>query len=304
MSESLQFNQRRLHPLTKLVLLVLLASILLITDKRVDAVRQMRSQLANIFYPVQWAANQPVNWYNSLNQHFTEQNQLVQTNQALHAENARLKTELSQLKGINNSVDEITANERLKDLLSLPTTDAKIVHVGIEPFPTHYLLDKGSQHGVQVGQAVVTAAGLLGQITSVGSRHSELTLLNNAQNVIPVMVARTGVRSLLYGNLEDLELRYFPVSADLQKDDILVTSGMDNVYPAGIPVATVTSITPTSGTPFYKTTTAATANLTSVRSVLILESKPIVYLNEVESANVATASAASAPIKTESAPAP
>ena len=300
MSESLQFNQRRLHPLSKLVLLVLLASILLITDKRVDAVKQLRSQLASVLYPVQWLANQPITWYHNTQAHLSEQHQLVQSQKQLQAENARLKTELNQLKGIHHSVDEMAANERLKQLLSLPSTEANIVHVGIEPFPTHYLLDKGQTHGIKVGQAVVTADGLLGQITSVGSRHSELTLLNNAQTVIPVMVARTGVRSLLYGNLENLELRYFPVSADLQKDDVLVTSGMDNVYPAGIPVAKINSITPTSGTPFYKTTTEATANLTSVRSVLILEAKTPVYLNQDTAQNVSKDQAASDSVKSES----
>ena len=289
MSESLQFNQRRLNPLTKVVLLVLLASILLVTDKRVAAVKQMRSQLAGLFYPVQWIANQPISWYHDANQYFTSQNHIQEQNKLLSSENSRLKVELSQIKGIHNNVDEIAANNRLKALLSLPTSEAQIVYVGNEPFPTHYLLNKGSNDGIKSGQAVVTADGLLGQITSVGSKHSELTLLNNAQTVIPVMVARTGVRSLLYGNLETLDLRYFPVSADLQKGDVLVTSGMDNVYPAGIPVATLTSITPTSGTPFYKTTTRATANLTSARSVLILAAKPVVYQAENTSNTPASA---------------
>ena len=289
MSESLQFNQRRLNPLTKVVLLVLLASILLVTDKRVAAVKQMRSQLAGLFYPVQWIANQPISWYHDANQYFTSQNHIKEQNKLLSSENSRLKVELSQIKGIHNNVDEIAANNRLKALLSLPTTEAQIVYVGNEPFPTHYLLNKGSSDGIKSGQAVVTADGLLGQSTSVGSKHSELTLLNNAQTVIPVMVARTGVRSLLYGNLETLDLRYFPVSADLQKGDVLVTSGMDNVYPAGIPVATLTTITPTSGTPFYKTTTRATANLTSARSVLILAAKPVVYQAENTSSTPASA---------------
>ncbi|UOO88669.1 rod shape-determining protein MreC [Vitreoscilla massiliensis] len=296
MSESLQFNQRRLNPLTKVVLLVLLASILLVTDKRVAAVKQMRAQLAGLFYPVQWLANQPVSWYQNANQYFTAQNHLQEQNKMLGNENSRLKIELSQLKGVHNNVDEQAANSRLKDLLSLPTSDAQIVYVGNEPFPTHYLLNKGSSDGIKTGQAVVTADGLLGQITSVGSKHSELTLLNNAQTVIPVMVARTGVRSLLYGNLETLDLRYFPVSADLQKGDVLVTSGMDNVYPAGIPVASITSITPTSGTPFYKATTRATANLTSTRSVLILAAKPVVYQADTSSLTPASApESASAP---------
>ena len=296
MSESLQFNQRRLNPLTKVVLLVLLASILLVTDKRVAAVKQMRSQMAGLFYPVQWLANQPVSWYQNANQYFTAQNHLQEQNKMLSNENSRLKVELSQLKGVHNNVDEEAANKRLKDMLSLPTSEAQIVYVGNEPFPTHYLLNKGSSDGIKTGQAVVTADGLLGQITSVGSKHSELTLLNNAQTVIPVMVARTGVRSLLYGNLETLDLRYFPVSADLQKGDVLVTSGMDNVYPAGIPVASIASITPTSGTPFYKTTTRATANLTSTRSVLILAAKPVVYQADTSSVTPASApESASAP---------
>ena len=159
MSESLQFNQRRLNPLTKVVLLVLLASILLVTDKRVAAVKQMRSQLAGLFYPVQWIANQPISWYHDANQYFTSQNHIQEQNKLLSSENSRLKVELSQIKGIHNNVDEIAANNRLKALLSLPTTEAQIVYVGNEPFPTHYLLNKGSSDGIKSGQAVVTADG-------------------------------------------------------------------------------------------------------------------------------------------------
>ena len=95
-------------------------------------------------------------------------------------------------------------------------------------------------------------------------------LLTHSQMVIPVMVARTGVRSLLYGNGNEVSLRYFPVDADLQKDDVLVTSGLDSVYPVGVPVAKVTAVQRASGTPYYRTTVLPLAAVNSSKYVLVL----------------------------------
>jgi len=99
---------------------------------------------------------------------------------------------------------------------------------------------------------------------------AEVHLLTDTTNTIPVMVARTGVRTLLYGGGGNIELRYFPTDADLQPNDVLVTSGLDSVYPAGIPVAKVLLTSRNAGTPFYRTELKPMAALRVSKYVLVL----------------------------------
>ena len=103
---------------------------------------------------------------------------------------------------------------------------------------------------------------------------AEVTLINNRQSVIPAMVAESGVRTLVYGRGETLDLRYFPVSAELKEGDLLVTSGIDSIYPAGIPIAKVVSADRNSGTPYYRTVLTPAANLSSSNYVLVIPQKP------------------------------
>ncbi|UOP01787.1 rod shape-determining protein MreC [Kingella potus] len=149
-------------------------------------------------------------------------------------------------------------------------TAAQIVSNGKNPLSDKLLLDKGSKDGLRAGDPAVDGNGLIGQLTAVHPFVSELTVLTNAQSVVPVMVERTGVRSLLYGDGNRVILRYFPVDADLQPGDLLVTSGMDSVYPAGIPVARVEQAERSSGTPYYRTALSLPAAVHSSKHVLVL----------------------------------
>lgn len=117
---------------------------------------------------------------------------------------------------------------------------------------------------------MVDDAGLMGQVTQVHPLTAEVHLLTDTTNTIPVMVARTGVRTLLYGGGGNIELRYFPTDADLQPNDVLVTSGLDSVYPAGIPVAKVLLTSRNAGTPFYRAELKPVAALRVSKYVLVL----------------------------------
>ncbi|MDO5059514.1 MAG: rod shape-determining protein MreC [Neisseria sp.] len=268
--EPLSFTRKRLRPSGKLVALSLAAIALMVLDNRYAAVKQFKSHAATALQPMLWLANQPVRLYEYTSGFF-------QTQSALLAENGRLKTENSRLSAENSRHSAQLAEWReLRTLHKLSTqgigssTAAEVISNGKDPLSDKLILNKGSRDGIRTGDAVIDRHGLIGQITQVHTYGSELTVLTNAHIVIPVTVARTGVRSLLYGSGESVKLRYFPNDADLQAGDVLLTSGLDSVYPSGIPVAKVETAERASGTPYYRTQLKALASPRSSKYVLVL----------------------------------
>ena len=271
MSEpSLSFTRERVHPVTKLIGLSLVSISLMVLDTRYAAVQQVKSVVATALQPLQWVANQPVRLYEYSRSFLQSQNKLLDENQRLREENMRLQALSNQLHAQAQELKELHLLQRLQAHGIEASTTAQIISNSKDPLADKLIINRGSHHNLQVGDAVIDQNGLIGQITQVQPFSSELTLLTHSQMVIPVMVARTGVRSLLYGNGNEVSLRYFPVDADLQKDDVLVTSGLDSVYPVGVPVAKVTAVQRASGTPYYRTTVLPLAAVNSSKYVLVL----------------------------------
>lgn len=271
MSEpSLSFTRERVHPVTKLIGLSLVSISLMVLDTRYAAVQQVKSVVATALQPLQWVANQPVRLYEYSRSFLQSQNKLLDENQRLREENMRLQALSNQLHAQAKELKELHLLQRLQAHGIEASTTAQIISNSKDPLADKLIINRGSHHNLQVGDAVIDQNGLIGQITQVQPFSSELTLLTHSQMVIPVMVARTGVRSLLYGNGNEVSLRYFPVDADLQKDDVLVTSGLDSVYPVGVPVAKVTAVQRASGAPYYRTTVLPLAAVNSSKYVLVL----------------------------------
>ena len=271
MSEpSLSFTRERVHPVTKLIGLSLVSISWMVLDTRYAAVQQAKSVVATALQPLQWVANQPVRLYEYSRSFLQSQNKLLDENQRLREENMRLQALSNQLHAQAKELKELHLLQRLQAHGIEASTTAQIISNSKDPLADKLIINRGSHHNLQVGDAVIDQNGLIGQITQVQPFSSELTLLTHSQMVIPVMVARTGVRSLLYGNGNEVSLRYFPVDADLQKDDVLVTSGLDSVYPVGVPVAKVTAVQRASGTPYYRTTVLPLAAVNSSKYVLVL----------------------------------
>ena len=271
MSEpSLSFTRERVHPVTKLIGLSLVSISLMVLDTRYAAVQQVKSVVATALQPLQWVANQPARLYEYSRSFLQSQNKLLDENQRLREENMRLQALSNQLHAQAKELKELHFLQRLQAHGIEASTTAQIISNSKDPLADKLIINRGSHHNLQVGDAVIDQNGLIGQITQVQPFSSELTLLTHSQMVIPVMVARTGVRSLLYGNGNEVSLRYFPVDADLQKDDVLVTSGLDSVYPVGVPVAKVTAVQRASGTPYYRTTVLPLAAVNSSKYVLVL----------------------------------
>ncbi|MDO4696930.1 MAG: rod shape-determining protein MreC [Neisseria sp.] len=253
MSEPLSFTRSRLHPSGKLVILLLAALALMVLDTRYSAVQQLRNHATTVLHPLLWLANQPIRLYAYGNSLLRRQNALLEENSRLQSENRQLKAQNHLYAAQFKEWQELRSLSRLQARNIGPSITAEVISNGKDPLSDKLIIDKGSRDGLQAGDAVIDHSGLLGQLTQVRPYNAEVTVLSNAQTVVPVTVARTGVRSLLYGTGNSVKLRYFPTDADLQTGDILLTSGLDSVYPLGIPVAGVDKAERIPGTPYYQT---------------------------------------------------
>ncbi len=273
MSQELNFVKPAIGAAGKLVLLGITSIALMVLDNRYAALQQAKSYVATALYPLQWAANQPVAWMRYGTEMLSDKQTLRHDNARLLAENVRLNMQLQLQQPAVRELGELQALTRLQPLLVPNVVVAEIVSNARNPQSGRFLINQGSLNGVRVGDPVSDEHGLLGQITLVQPAAAEVTLISNTQAVIPAMISSNGVRTLVYGRGSGLDLRYFPVSAELNSGDLLVTSGMDSIYPAGIPVARVTQAERNSGTPYYRATLEPAANLRSSRYVLVIPQK-------------------------------
>lgn len=257
-----------------LVVYVLLALVLMAADKRFEAVQTVRAAAATVLYPLQWLANQPVGLYQSVRNLTQSQQQLLEQNRLLLEENGRLKITLQRDKVNLSELAELKKLYALQQNGIRDVVGAEVVSSGKDPLSDILIIDKGSSHGLAEGDAVIDQGGLIGRLNQVQPNSAQVALISAKQAMVPVMLARTGERSLLYGNGLGVQLPYFPTASDLKPKDALLTSGLDGVYPAGIPVASVDEVVRASGTPYYQTALSPFAELRSSRFVLVLSRQP------------------------------
>jgi len=231
-------------PLARLLIFSALSLAFLVADARFNYLEPLRQIAAVIVYPLQRIAAAPAAIVRNVGDFFT-------THGSLREENARLKREnfengalLLQLKALQ------AENEQLRELLAararlkIDLAAAEVLYAARDPFSRKIVIDRGSQQDVRPGQPVVDDRGLVGQVTRAYPWLSEVTLVTDKGQFVPVQNVRNGLRAVLSGTGSDgtLELRFIPVNADYQNGDELVTSGIDGVYPPGLPVARVTQI--------------------------------------------------------------
>lgn len=253
-----------------MVVLVTASLGLLFGSNQYPLTQTVRNTVLSVLYPIQWLANVPLNSYRSAEIFLTKQNQLHQEVVTLKADNVALHIQMTQLKTLQKELSELKSLQQLIDAPLRVVTSAQVVSNGRDPIASKLVLDKGSKHQIQAGQVVVDKNGLLGQVTNIQPFSAEVSIVTDNKQVVPIMVERTGERALLYGNGQEVDLRYFPIDGDLQVGDILVTSGLDDTYPPGIPVATVNSAEKNLATPYYRTKVKPLAGIHRARYVLIL----------------------------------
>ena len=294
---SFDFSDQWIRPTAKFIILIFCSLALMIADGQFSLLNGVRSTLLSVIGPIQSVANIPVKTYDNLSIFFQSQSQLQEENKQLTFENAQLKAQMTAQTALKKDMEQLERINHLRQNTLSVITAAEIVTTNNNLFSTQLNISKGSNDGVEPGQIVIDSSGLLGQVTSVAPTHSEIAPLTNSKQIIPVMVERTGDRALLYGTGDGVELRYLSGSVPLQPKDRLVTSGLDDVYTPGIPVALIVQAQKNTAGAFFRVEAIPVANINKSRYVLVLARKtPIDNINTAPQ----TASDTPAPITTSS----
>lgn len=270
------FFSRGPAPLVRLAFFASLSLALLVLDARFRYTENLRSVLALAVYPLQVLATLPVELGERVAGYFTSQAQLREDNAALRAKLLAASRDSQRYESTRAEVDElrrlIGAGERLK----LEATPAEILYNGRDPYARKIVIDKGTNQGVRAGSPVIDEAGVIGQVTRAHALASEVTLVTDKDQAIPVQVVRNGLRAVAFGAGSSgmLELRFMATNAEIQNGDRLVTSGIDGTYPAGLPVATVARVERDAAYAFARIVCQPAAGVDSGRYVLVLKSEP------------------------------
>ncbi|MDP9044733.1 MAG: rod shape-determining protein MreC [Pseudomonadota bacterium] len=261
--------------LTKLILCSALALFLMVADNRFAVTRQLRAALATALYYPQQALLVPVQAVQGGSGYFMglkdalaheeagKRALAMQSERALRVE--QLQTENARLRALLD----------LRPTLSVKSRAAEVLYEASDPYSRKVVIDRGAANGVELASPVINEAGVLGQVTRVYPLSSEVTLLTDKDAAIPVLNTRTQARGAAFGSAGvtggALEMRFMAGNADVQVGDVLTTSGVDGVYPPGLPVAKVASVDRKLDSGFARIVLAPSARSDGVRHVLVVD---------------------------------
>lgn len=261
--------------LSKLMFFSALAVFLMVADARFKITQPVRAVVATGIYPLQWLAMRPVLLARGATAYF-ESLQGAQTSEeatrkklALQAQRA---AQVEQLSLENARLRKLLV---LRDQIKTSSQTAEVLYDAADPYTRRVIIDKGLAQGIKPGSPVIDEAGVLGQVTRVYPLVSEVTLVIDREQAIPVLNTRTGARSVAYGDPitlgGSLELRFMAGNADVQQGDILATSGVDGVYPAGLSVARIDKIERRADSAFARIYCQPLSLIHSTKHVMVLD---------------------------------
>lgn len=241
-------------------------------DQRKLYVEQLRSALSVVVLPIQYLVNTPVGVANWMGDSLASRGALLSENESLTQRNLLLRAQLAKYEALE------AENMRLRELLesSLKVGErvlvADLIAVELDSASRQVMLNKGSRDGVYIGQPIVDADGIMGQVVHVGPFTSTGMLITDLSHALPVQVNRSGVRAIAMGTgvSDTLELAYVPTNADVKQGDLIVSSGVGGRFPAGYPVGAIDLVEFDPGEPFARITARPSAQLMRSREVLLV----------------------------------
>lgn len=261
--------------LTKLILCSALALFLMVADNRFEVTRQLRAVVATALYYPQQALLVPVQAVEGgggyvmglkdalANEEAAKRTLALQSERSLRVE--QLLAENAHLRGLLE----------LRPSLQVKSQAAQVLYEASDPYSRKVIIDRGATNGVLVASPVINETGVLGQVTRVYPLSSEVTLLTDKDAAIPVLNTRTQVRSAAFGSAGaiggGMEMRFMAGNADVQPGDVLTTSGVDGIYPPGLPVAKVASVDRKLDSGFARIVLTPNAKTDGVRHVMVIE---------------------------------
>jgi rod shape-determining protein MreC len=241
-------------------------------DYRFEQMEKARGALSVAIYPLQYLVSAPAKMVKWANEELEARQTLLKENALLRQENLYLKSHSQKFAAIESE------NERLRELLDSAKDSgervvmADVIAVDTKESSRQVVLDKGSQDGVYLGQPIIDANGVMGQVVHVNPVSSTGMLVTDASHAIPVKVNRNGVRAIAsgVGAKDKLELMHVPANADVKKGDLLVSSGLDGRFPAGYPVGEIVDIQHESGEPYARISAKTSAEFSHPQEVLLV----------------------------------
>ena len=262
----------------RLLVYLVLAVVLMVLDHRGGWLRAARAQAEVIVQPLWWLAGLPSRAGAALREDAVTRSQLMHDNEVLRnallvsgARNARLQAaaaENARLRGLLASAERGRLDVQL----------AAILDIDLDPTRQRLVLDAGSGDGVRIGQAVIDAGGLMGQVIATTPTTATVLLITDPDHAVPAVVARSGVRLMVYGSgrTDALHAADVPLSADVRRGDVLLTSGMGGRFPAGFAIGSVGELRPDDSRAFLEGEVTPAAQLDRGRDVLLLRGyKPV-----------------------------
>ena len=267
-----EFFYRGPSPFVRLLFFSVLSLAFMVADARFHTLDLARAGVATVTYPLQQAALAPAQILGRISNFFVTQNKLQQENTELKQALLQKSEDVQRMSLVQNELTSLRRLSGARAAVQEHSTLAEILHSGRNPFRRKVIVDKGVNDNIQPGEAVISADGVLGQVTAIFPFTSDVTLLTDKNQAVPVMLSRTGLRTVVFGNGRDgtLDLPFIPLNADVQNGDQLVTSGIDGTYPAGLSVAKVVNIERNAAHTFAKITCKPSAGVEQDRHVLIL----------------------------------
>lgn len=268
------FFKRGPAPFALLSLYLATAISLMVLDHRFHYLGLLRQVVAVIAQPLQMLAQGPGRLIEHAGNYVTTVDSLQRENDQLR------RRQLDASLSLNRQYHLESENERLRKLLNMKEREqgkgqvAQLLYAARDPFSRRVVVDRGQQHDVEAGLPVVDDLGVVGQVTRVFPLLSEVTLITDKDQAIPVQVVRNGLRSVVFGlGNGQLELRYMPANADVQNGDLLVTSGLDGIFLPGLPVAKVVHIERDTAYSFARIYCAPVAGVEHFGELIILNQR-------------------------------
>lgn len=257
----------------------MLSLVLMVVDARFAALKPLRSQLGMVLTPLYYVAELPVRAWDAVYLQLTSRADLIAENERLRAEALLARHKLQKLASLTEQNVRLRELLNSSELLDERVLVAELIGIDPNPFSQRIMIDKGERDGVFLGQPVLDATGLMGQVVEVLPFTSRVLLVTDVSHSLPVQVNRNGLRAIASGtgNSEWLELRHVGDTADIRVDDIVVSSGLGQRFPAGYPVGRVVHVNRDSSQPFAEVRVEPTAQLNRSRYLLLVFSPESAY---------------------------
>ncbi len=275
------FFKRGPAPLAQLSFYAALSVSLLFVDLRFHTLEIIRQGISLITHPLQKVAQSPIALLNNTGGYFSDVSQLEAENtrlKHLQMENARELLRTQQLESENIRLRRLL---EIKERQKLNGRIAQILYAARDPYSRKVVIDRGINDNIITGQPVIDDAGVVGQVTRIFPFVSEVTLITDKNQAVPVQVIRNGLRSVVFGlGTGKLELRFMPINADIQEGDMLVTSGLDTVFLPGLPVARVLKVERDASYSFARIYCEPIASAENFGEVIVLDPQAVTPLPE------------------------